>query len=146
MYFSHHITPLASHIRGNLLQLILPHVVDQTFMAFPIPLQTLWTTWTYIILWCSKIIPKNCLFIPICNFKEIRTCICSFWPQTRVHQDVCKMTNIFGVFLIWVWITWLLAFQIPWERSYLTLQPSITFLECYIRNPLGYIEGGEIEE
>ena len=41
MYFSHRMTPLTSHIRGHLLQLILPHMVDHTFMAFPIPLQTL---------------------------------------------------------------------------------------------------------
>ena len=40
MYFSHRMTPLTSHIRGNLLQLILPHMVNHTFMAFPVPLQT----------------------------------------------------------------------------------------------------------
>ena len=38
MYFDHRITPLTSHIMGHLLQLILPHIVDHTFMAFPIPL------------------------------------------------------------------------------------------------------------
>ena len=41
MYFSHRMTPLTSHIRGHLLQLILPHMVDHTFMAFPVSLQTL---------------------------------------------------------------------------------------------------------
>ena len=41
MYLGHRITPLTSHIRGHLLQLILPHMVDHTFMAFLIPLQTL---------------------------------------------------------------------------------------------------------
>ena len=41
MYFSHLMTPLTSHIRGHLLQLILPHMVNHTFMAFPVPLQTL---------------------------------------------------------------------------------------------------------
>ena len=40
MYFRHHITPMTSHIRGHLLQLILPHMVNHTFMAFPVPLQT----------------------------------------------------------------------------------------------------------
>ena len=34
----------------QMLQLILPHIVDHTFMAFPVPLQTLWTPWTNIIL------------------------------------------------------------------------------------------------
>ena len=38
MYFSHRITPLTSHIRGHLLQLILPHTVDHMLMAFPFPL------------------------------------------------------------------------------------------------------------
>ena len=38
MYFIHCITPLTSHIRGTLLQLILPQMVDHTFMAFHIPL------------------------------------------------------------------------------------------------------------
>ena len=61
--------------------------------------------------------PKiSCLYI-YASFKAITMCIHRFWPQTRVHWEVCKMTNVFGVFLIWVWITWLLAFQIPWEHS-----------------------------
>ena len=38
MYFNNRITPLTSHIRGHLLQLILPHMVDHTFMDFPVPL------------------------------------------------------------------------------------------------------------
>ena len=38
MYFGHRINPLTSHIRGHMLQLILPHMVDHTFMAFPIPM------------------------------------------------------------------------------------------------------------
>ena len=50
MYFSHHIIPMTSHIRGHLLYLISPHLVDHIFMAFPVPLRTFWTPWTYIIL------------------------------------------------------------------------------------------------
>ena len=42
MYFDHHVTPLTSHIRRNLLQLILPHMVDHIFMASLVPLQTLY--------------------------------------------------------------------------------------------------------
>ena len=38
---------LLQHI--SLLQLILPHMVDHTFMAFPVPLQTLWTQWTIFV-------------------------------------------------------------------------------------------------
>ena len=50
MYFGHHVTPLTSHIRRHLLQLILPHMLDHMFMAFPVPLQTPNIPWTYIIL------------------------------------------------------------------------------------------------
>ena len=49
MYFGHRITPLTSNIRGHLLQLILPHMVYHTFMAFPVPLQTVWTPWTIFV-------------------------------------------------------------------------------------------------
>ena len=38
MYFVHRMTPLTSHFRGYLLQLILPHMVNHTFMAFPVAL------------------------------------------------------------------------------------------------------------
>ena len=62
MYFGHHVTPLTSHIRGHLLQLILPHMVDHTFMAFPIPLQTLWAPWTNIV---PLMFPRSSLKTPI---------------------------------------------------------------------------------
>ena len=84
----------------------------------------------------------SCLYL-YTTFKAILVCIHSFWPQTRIHRDVCKMTNIFGFFLIWVWITWLLAFHIPWERSDITLHYLFGVL---YNEPLGYIEGGEIQE
>ena len=62
IYFVHHVTPLTSHIRGNLLQLILPHMVNHTLMAFPITLYTLWTPWTNII---PFMFPISSLKIPI---------------------------------------------------------------------------------
>ena len=62
MYFDHRITPLTSHIRGHLLQLILPHMVDHTFMAFPVPLQTIWTPWTIFV---PLMFPRSSLKIPI---------------------------------------------------------------------------------
>ena len=43
MYFGYRVTPLTSHIRGHMLQMILPHLVDHAFMAFPNPMQTPWT-------------------------------------------------------------------------------------------------------
>ena len=69
MYFRLHVTPPTSHIRRNLLQLILPHMVDHIFMAFPIPLQTLWTPWTIFFTFdVSKIIPKNTHYWILANF------------------------------------------------------------------------------
>ena len=91
----------------------------------------------------SKIIPKNMHYFLYATFKPILVYIHGYDPQTRVHRDVCKITNIFGVFLTWFRITWLLAFQIPWEHSDLTVR--YLFGELYIE-PLVYIEGGEIEE
>ena len=62
MYFSHHITPRTSHIRGHLLQLILPHLVNHTCMAFPCPsaysLDPMDLFYTFYV---SKIILKNML-------------------------------------------------------------------------------------
>ena len=54
MYFVHHVTPLTSHIRGHLLLLILPHLVDHVYMDFSIPMQTPWTPFAQNILWCFK--------------------------------------------------------------------------------------------
>ena len=79
MYFGHHITPLTSHIRGHLLQLILPHMVDHTFMAFPIPLQTLWTPWTICVP----------LMFPISSLKTpIIWCMRLLIPFLRIYVDI----------------------------------------------------------
>ena len=81
MYFSHRITPLTSHIRGHLLQLILPHMVDHTFMAFTVPLQTLYTPWTIFGTFdVSKIIPKNMHYFLYATFKPIVMYIRGFDP------------------------------------------------------------------
>ena len=41
----------SQHITASwyMLQMILPHMVDHTFMDFPVPLQTLWTPWTIFV-------------------------------------------------------------------------------------------------
>ena len=68
MYFGHQVTPLTSHIRGHLLQLILPHMVEYTFMAFPVPLQTLEPMDQYCTFDVYKIIPKNTYQFVVRNF------------------------------------------------------------------------------
>ena len=47
----------------------------------------------------SKIIPKNMSYFLYVTFKLVLTYIRGFDPQTRVHQDVYKRENSFGVFL-----------------------------------------------
>ena len=86
---------------------------------------------------------KNLCLLLYATFNPILACTCDFWPQTRVHRDVCISPNIFGVFLKWVRTPWLLAFHMPWECSNSTLHYLFGVL---YKEPLGYIEGGEIEE
>ena len=111
-------------------------------MAFHVHMQTRYTPWTYIILLCPKIIPKKICLLLYTTFKAILACTHEFWPQTHVHWDVCISPNIFEVFLIWVRITWLLAFQIPWECLDSTLHYLFGVL---YKEPLGYIEEEELK-
>ena len=46
----------------------------------------------------SKIIPKIMHYLLYVTFKPILVYIRGYDPQTRVHRDVCKMPNSFGVF------------------------------------------------
>ena len=138
MYFGHHVTPLTSHIRGHLLQLILPHMVDHTFMAFPIPLQTLWTPWTIIVPFMFPISSlKNMHYLLYMTFKPILTYIRGYDPKTHVHRDVRKRTNSFGVFLDVDPSH--LSLGLPYALDCLDL----TFhypIEALYKEPFGYIE------
>ena len=70
MYFGHHVTPLTSHIRGHLLQLILPHMVDHTFYGFPCPSTGSLDPMDYFCTFdVSKIIPKNNSYLLYVTFK-----------------------------------------------------------------------------
>ena len=91
----------------------------------------------------SNFIPENSCLLLYVSFKPILTCTCKFWPQTHVHRDVCIKPNNFGFFLGWVWISWLLAFHMPWDSSDLTLH--YTFGVLY-KEPLRYIEERGIHE
>ena len=144
MYFSHCITPLVSHIRGHLLQLILPHMVDHTFMAFPIPLQILWTPWTIFV---PLVFPRS----------SLKTCInCHAWLLnlfSRIYVDMtlkpvyirmcAKGQIVLDFSLMWSRVTCLLAFHMPWDRLNLTFHYPI---EALYKEPFGYIEEGGIEE
>ena len=140
MYFDHLITPLTWH----LLQLILPHMVDHTFMAFHVPLQTIWTPWTIFVP----------LMFPWSSLKThviFRTWI--FNPFSRIYVNMILKLAYIGMcakgqivlefFLMWIWVTCLSAFHMPWDRSYLTFHYPI---EALYKEPFGYIERGGIEE
>ena len=79
MYSSHRMTPLTSYIRGHLLQLIFPHQVNHTCMAFPYPstdsqdpMDLFYTFYVY------KIIPKNMLKLPYTTFNPFLAYIRGF--------------------------------------------------------------------
>ena len=138
MYFNHHVTPLISHIRGHLLQLILPHMVDHTFMVFPFPLQTLWTPWTIFVPLMFPISSRK-----TCKIFHTQLLI----PISRIYTDLtlkpvyikmCAKGQIFLEFsLMWIRFTYLMAFHMPQDRSNLTFHYPI---EALYKEPFGYIE------
>ena len=148
MYFGHHITPLTSHIRRNLLQLVLPHMVDHTFMAFHVPLQTLSTPWAIFV---PLMFPRSSL--KTCNNFHTRLLI----PFSRIYVDLTlkpayirmctKGQMILEFSFMWNQVTCLLAFHIPWDHSLeiAQIRPSITPLKHYITNPLDTLKGEELK-
>ena len=66
-------------------------------------------------------------------FSPITAYICGYDPYSRVHQDVCIIQILLEFSLTWIWLIWLLAFHMPWDRSDSTLHYP---LWSYIRNPL----------
>ena len=107
----------------SLCRLFIPHGL---ILSFDVPISS----------------PKKLCLLLYMTFKAILTCTCYFWTQPHVHRDVCISENTFGVFLIWVWISWLLAFHIPWYRSYSTLHYPFGVL---YKEPLGYIEEEQLK-
>ena len=131
-------------VRGlELLQLILPHMVDHTFMAFLVPLQTLWTPSTFFV---PLMFPRPSLKIPIIG------CTRLLMPFSRIYVDItlkpayigmCGKGQIFLEFsLMWIWVTCLLAFNMPQDRWNLTFHYPI---EALYREPFRYIEGEELK-
>ena len=141
MYFGHRITPLTSHIRGHLLQLILPHMVDHIFMAFPVPLQTLWTPWTIFV---PLMFPRSSLKACIIFHTQILNpflCIYADMTLKPAYIVMCAKGQIVLEFsLMWIWVTCLLAFHMPWDCLDLAFHYPIE--ELY-KEPFGYIEGRE---
>ena len=134
MYFSHRITPMTSHIMGHMLQLTLPHMVDHTFMAFHVPLQTLWTPWT--------------IFVPFMFLRSsLKTCIIFHTRLlnlfSRIYVDMTLKTAYIGMCTksksFWSFHRHGSNSLVSWPSICLEIariQPFITSLKSYIRNPL----------
>ena len=74
MHLGHRMTPLTSHIRGHLLQLILSHMVDHTFADSLDPMDHFCT------FDVSNIIPKNMHYLLYTTFKPILAYIRGYDP------------------------------------------------------------------
>ena len=78
------VSPIVEEVRPldscqQLLQLILPHMVDRTFMAFPVPLQTLSDIMDqYCTFEVSKIIAKNICYLLYVTFNPFIASICRY--------------------------------------------------------------------
>ena len=55
------------------------------------------------------------------------------FTDNRVHRDVCIIQILLEFSLTWIWLIWLLAFPMPWDRSNSTFHYPFG---SYIRNPL----------
>ena len=73
-------------------------------------------------------------------------------PFSRIYVDLtlkpayiemcAKSQIVLEFFLMWIWITCLLAFHMPWDHSNLTFHYPI---EALYKEPFGYIEEEELE-
>ena len=126
-----------------LLQLILPHMVDHTFMAFPVPLQTLWTPWTIIVP----------LMFPRSSLKNLLFVVRDFWSLSRVYthilplnQSTSRRVQMAKYFWSFPWCG--SKSLVSWPSICLKIAriwPSITPLKHYIRNHLDTLRGEELK-
>ena len=128
---------------SRVLQLILPHMVDHTFMTFPVPLQTLWTP-------CTIFVP---FMFPISSLKT--PVIFHMWilnPFSCIHVDITLKHVFIGmcakgqIFWSFPWcgseslVSWIsICLNIAW------IWPSITPLKHYIRNHLDTLKREELK-
>ena len=119
-------------------------MVDHIHMAFAVPLQTLWTPLTiFVPLMFTRSSLKTCK-----NFHTwlLNPFLCIYVGLTpkSVYTGMCGKGQILLEFsLMWIQLTCLLAFHMPWDRSDSTFHYPIE--ELY-KEPFGYIEGGGIKE
>ena len=75
--------------------------------------------------------------------KPISKYIRRFNPYNRIHWDVCIIQILLEFSLTWIWLIWLLAFHMPWDRTDSTFQ--YPFEKLY-KEPIETLKGGDIRE
>ena len=113
-------------------------------MAFPVPLQTLWTPWTNIVPFIFPISSLKTCIIFHTRLLNLFSHIYADMTLKPTYIRMCAKGQIVLEFsLMWIQITCLLAFHMPWDHSNLTFHYPIKAL---YKEPFGYIERGGIEE
>ena len=119
-------------------------MVDHTFVAFPIPLQMFWTLWTTFVPFMVPISSLKTCIIFHSWLLNIFSCIYTDMTLKPVYIGMCAKGQIVLEFsLMWIQVTCLLAFCMPWDHSDLTFHYPI---EALYKDPFGYIERRGIEE
>ena len=105
MYFDPHVIPLTSHIMCICYNWFY-HTWLITYLWPPLSLCRLFRHHGLILSFDvpSSSLKNPCLLL-YATFNPILACTHNFWPQTRIHRDMCISLNNFGVFLIGVQIT-----------------------------------------
>ena len=70
----------------------------------------------------SLIIPTNLWKIIYAPFNLIIVYIHGYYTYSRVHRDVWIIQILLERSLTWIWLIWLLAFHMPWDRTDFTFQ------------------------
>ena len=112
-------------------------------MAFLVPLQTLWTPWTIFV---PLMFPRSSLKTCICYTRLLNLFSHIYADMTLkpAYIGMCAKCQIVLEFsLMWIRVTCLLAFHMPWDHSDLTFHYPI---EALYKEPFGYIDGGGIKE
>ena len=78
------------------------------------------------------------LKLPYANFNPLSRIYAGFTSKTAYIRMCAKIQILLEFSLMWIWLTCLLAFHMPWDRSDLTFHYPIK--ELY-NEPFGYIEG-----
>ena len=92
-------------------------------MAFPCPTADSLAPMDHFLSFdVSLIIPKNIRKMIYVAFSPITTYIHEYSLYSCVHRDVYIIQNPLERSLTWIWLIWLLAFHMPWDRTDLTFQ------------------------